>query len=220
MFDKNAQKAIYSDRVAMELPVILIERGDCTFVTKVRNVEKAGANIALIGDTVEENSEVFIMSDDGSGHSINIPSFFINKETMDAFEDSYDNGDHIIIQVKIETAHTNNTSQVDLWISTPFDLSVDTLRGLRNQLPLFGDQIQFDVKIKSKPCVFCPVEEREKDCISNGLYCPIAPISKDETMMSFLETLDGKSLMKQNLLAKCVHKTLNDYSSDASKTMT
>lgn len=59
--------------------MVLIERGDCTFVTKVRNVEKAGANVALVGDTVEENSEVFIMSDDGSGHSINIPSFFINK---------------------------------------------------------------------------------------------------------------------------------------------
>ena len=52
----------------MELPVVLIERGECTFVTKVRNVEKAGANFALIGDTVMEDSEVFIMSDDGSGH--------------------------------------------------------------------------------------------------------------------------------------------------------
>ena len=79
MFDSDAQDAIYNDKVAMELPVILIERGDCTFVTKVRNVEKAGANIALIGDNKEEDSEVFIMSDDGSGHSINIPSFLLDK---------------------------------------------------------------------------------------------------------------------------------------------
>ena len=97
MFDQTAQNAIFSDKVAMELPVILIERGECTFVTKVRNVEKAGANVALVGDTVEENSEVFIMSDDGSGHSINIPSFFINKKTADAFNNSYQDGDHIII---------------------------------------------------------------------------------------------------------------------------
>ena len=97
MFNKDAQKAIYNNKVAMELPVILIERGGCTFVEKVRNVEKAGANVALIGDTVIEDSEVFIMSDDGSGHSINIPSFFINKKTSDAFEESYANGDHIII---------------------------------------------------------------------------------------------------------------------------
>ena len=81
----------------MELPVLLIERGDCTFVTKVRNVEKAGANVALIGDNKLEDSEIFIMSDDGSGHSINIPSFFIDKKTSDAFEESYKHGDHIII---------------------------------------------------------------------------------------------------------------------------
>ena len=104
MFDPDTIHALYNDKVAMELPVLLIERGDCTFVTKVRNVEKAGANIALIGDNKLENSEVFIMSDDGSGHSINIPSFLIDKRTSDAFEESYSHGDHIIIQVKIRTA--------------------------------------------------------------------------------------------------------------------
>ena len=152
MFDSNAQDAIYNDKVAMELPVILIERGDCTFVTKVRNVEKAGANIALIGDNKEEDSEVFIMSDDGSGHSINIPSFLLDKQTSDAFEDSYRNGEHIIIQVKIETAHSANGSDgatVDLWYSTPFDLSVRQLKDLRKTIPLFGDHIKFDLKVKT-----------------------------------------------------------------------
>ena len=76
-FDTEAQEALFQDKVAMELPIIMIDRGDCTFVTKVRNVEKAGANVALIGDNVVENSEVFIMTDDGSGHQINIPSFLI-----------------------------------------------------------------------------------------------------------------------------------------------
>ena len=133
----------------MELPVILIERGDCTFVTKVRNVEKAGANIALIGDNKEEDSEVFIMSDDGSGHSINIPSFLLDKQTSDAFEDSYRNGEHIIIQVKIETAHSANGATVDLWYSTPFDLSVRQLKDLRKTIPLFGDHIKFDLKVKT-----------------------------------------------------------------------
>ena len=54
-------------------------------MTKVRNVEKAGANMALIGDNLAEQSEVFIMSDDGSGHSINIPSYLIEKKTSKAF---------------------------------------------------------------------------------------------------------------------------------------
>ena len=68
MFDLEAQRALFQDKIAMELPIILLDRGNCTFVTKVRNVEKAGANVALIGDSVYEDSEIFIMSDDGSGH--------------------------------------------------------------------------------------------------------------------------------------------------------
>ena len=115
--------------------MILLERGTCTFVTKVRNVEKAGANIALIGDNKEEQSEVYIMSDDGSGHSINIPSFLIQKRSYDSFVDAYEDGNHIIIKVKIETLRTNNTSSVDLWYSTPFDLNVDILEGLRDSIP-------------------------------------------------------------------------------------
>ena len=84
MFDEVAAKAIFHNKVALELPVLLLERGECTFVTKVRNVEKVGANVALIGDNKLEDSETYIMSDDGSGHSINIPSFFLNKDAYDA----------------------------------------------------------------------------------------------------------------------------------------
>lgn len=82
---------------------MLLERGNCTFVTKVRNVERAGANIALIGDSKVENSEVFIMSDDGSGHSVNIASFLIRKSTADAFKTAYASNERIIIKINIET---------------------------------------------------------------------------------------------------------------------
>ena len=105
MFEPEAQKALFHDKVALEVPVILLDRGECSFVQKVRNVEKVGANVALIGDTKIENSEVFIMSDDGSGHSINIPSFFISKQTANAFKNSYAAGERIIIKVQIETVH-------------------------------------------------------------------------------------------------------------------
>lgn len=83
---------------------MLLERGNCTFVTKVRNVERAGANIALVGDSKIENSEVFIMSDDGSGHSINIPSFFVRKASADAFKTAYAANERVIIKIDIETA--------------------------------------------------------------------------------------------------------------------
>jgi hypothetical protein len=36
--------------------------------------------LAIIGDKEESDSENLIMSDDGTGHSVNIPSFIIRKK--------------------------------------------------------------------------------------------------------------------------------------------
>lgn len=47
---------------------------------KVRNIEKLGVKLAIIVDNKEEHSEDLIMSDDGTGQSISIPSFIIRKK--------------------------------------------------------------------------------------------------------------------------------------------
>ena len=208
MFLEDAQDALFHNKVALELPVILLDRGDCTFVTKVRNVEKVGANVALIGDSKMEDSNIFIMSDDGSGHSINIPSFLLRQETADAFKKSYSAGDRIIIKVLIETEKSHGTADVDLWFSTPFDLTPKQLEGLQEFLPYFVGRINFNISIRTKMCLFCQPDEREADCLSNGLYCPLRPSSKDERMsdvIAFVDTIEGRYLMRQSLLAKCVH---------------
>ena len=78
------------------------------------------------------------------------------------------------------------------------------------------------MNIKTKSCSDCSEEEKEKDCISDGLYCPIAPLatgSRDEKTLNFIHELDGRSLMKQSLLSKCVHMILYEYSNDLSHSL-
>ena len=65
----------------MIVPVVMVERGDCTFTHKTRNIETVGANAALIIDDRVELSEKIVMADDGSGASIHIPSFLVRQET-------------------------------------------------------------------------------------------------------------------------------------------
>jgi len=60
-------------------PIFLVERGGCSFVTKVRNIEKAGGSLAVIIDDSNNNVRDIIMSDDGSGAGIRIPSMLISK---------------------------------------------------------------------------------------------------------------------------------------------
>ena len=65
-------------------PIVIVDRGGgCTFTTKVRNIEQLGVKLAIIIDDKVENTEDLIMADDGTGHSINIPSFIIRKKEGD-----------------------------------------------------------------------------------------------------------------------------------------
>ncbi len=60
-------------------PFYIAERGDCSFVKKVRNMESIGVAVAIIIDDSDENIESVIMSDDGTGGGIRIPSMLIGK---------------------------------------------------------------------------------------------------------------------------------------------
>jgi hypothetical protein len=56
---------------------MVADRGGCTFVQKVRNMEDAGVAVAIIVDNKSEGVDDIIMSDDGSGDGIRIPSLLI-----------------------------------------------------------------------------------------------------------------------------------------------
>lgn len=65
-------------------PIVLVERGNCAFVKKVRNVEHAGGAMAVIIDNKPgEMVDHIIMVDDGTGAGINIPSVLISKKDGD-----------------------------------------------------------------------------------------------------------------------------------------
>ena len=59
--------------------IIIARRGDCTFVTKVRNAERAGASLLVVVDNNQEDVKNVIMGDDGTGLGLRIPSMLIGK---------------------------------------------------------------------------------------------------------------------------------------------
>ena len=60
-------------------PIILVDRGSCSFVTKTRHVQKAGGHLAIIVDNTDEDVEDILMIDDGTGSDITIPAILISK---------------------------------------------------------------------------------------------------------------------------------------------
>ena len=63
----------------MGFPIFAIaDRGECAFVEKVRNMEMLGAALGIVIDSTGESIESIVMSDDGTGAGIRIPSMLIS----------------------------------------------------------------------------------------------------------------------------------------------
>lgn len=81
----NELKALEQDerkerKGAVVTPFMVAARGGCTFVTKVRNMEDIGVAVGIVIDNDKEDVNDIIMTDDGSGAGIRIPSMLISKK--------------------------------------------------------------------------------------------------------------------------------------------
>ncbi|KAI1724889.1 PA domain-containing protein [Ditylenchus destructor] len=57
--------------------VVLIERGDCPFIDKVLNAEKAGARIAIVTDSAGGSDDFIDMITDDTDRKANIPAAYL-----------------------------------------------------------------------------------------------------------------------------------------------
>jgi hypothetical protein len=85
--------------------------------------------LAIINDNLEEESENLIMSDDGTGHSINIPSFIIRKKESDMIKASLlkSKDQKVYIKAELELAHPDNRVEYEFWYSSILDIEFDKL---------------------------------------------------------------------------------------------
>ncbi len=63
----------------------MVDRGNCTFVTKARNVQNIGGHIALIIDNVARIEDItgYILTDDGTGQDVWIHAVLISQKDGD-----------------------------------------------------------------------------------------------------------------------------------------
>ena len=75
---KNAEYGVDS---SFQPPFMIADRGGCPFVQKVRNMEEAGVAMGIVVDNSDEDISEIVMSDDGTGAGIRIPSMLISKKS-------------------------------------------------------------------------------------------------------------------------------------------
>ena len=145
-------------------PIVLVDRGECTFVTKVRNIEKLGVKLAIIVDDREEYSENLIMADDGTGHSINIPSFMVRKRDGNIIKDVVINNKakKVYLKAELEIVHPDNRVEYELWFSSILDLDYMQLRELALYQFALGKEALFTPRILTYSCQDCTPEIKAK----------------------------------------------------------
>ncbi|MBS1251209.1 MAG: Minor extracellular protease vpr [Anaerolineales bacterium] len=93
--------------------IALIDRGDCTFVTKVRNAQQAGAVAVII---VDDGRGLVGMADDGSGSDITIPSVMVSQGDGARIKGALP-GVRVTLRSDIEVQRSDLTDQISSFSS-------------------------------------------------------------------------------------------------------
>eukprot|EP00347_Sterkiella_histriomuscorum_P000300 403376411 len=200
-------------------PIIMVDRGLCTFVKKVRNIEDFGVKLAIIADDRDEYSENLIMADDGNGHSITIPSFIIYKKDADKIKDYLkkeqeshqhqtnqtnqedSNAFTVVIRADLEIAHSSNRVEYEMFYSSVLDLEHYFLEDMIQYQQAFGNNTVFTPRIASFHCKDCSKVMTQYDCIYDGMYCPLQSFTDISLQLMDVPRAD---VMEESLREKCL----------------
>ena len=103
---------------AFPTKILLVDRGECTFVTKVRNAERAGASLVVVIDNVYENITNVIMGDDGTGTGIRIPSMLIGKDDGKILRDFAKKKIGATLSAEFAVKALMDKVEIELWFSS------------------------------------------------------------------------------------------------------
>lgn len=160
-----------------EAPFILIKRGNCTFVTKVKYAQLIGAKMAIIVDDTPELSENITMIDDGFSYSLRIPSIFIEKKDGDqliSYLTSPSPQKHEVVLTITFESDKSDKIEIFFWLSTSNRNSFRLVREFDKYYQQLKKDIKFVPHYAIWPCPDCysmNYSNSMDNCLSGGRYC-------------------------------------------------
>jgi len=201
--------------------ILMVDRGGCTFVKKVRNAQRSGAAGVIIADNtclcsdVEcmstaknpgcETSEP-IMADDGSGSDISIPSFLMFKVDADLVKYQLLEDQPVQLEMSWSVPNPDDRVEYDLW-STPTDeISKQLLLDFKPVSKALGDRAYFTPHqyIYDGVKTHCQGDDGEDYCYTlctnHGRYCATDPDNDLD------QGISGADVVRESLRRLCIWK--------------
>jgi hypothetical protein len=151
---------------------VLVDRGNCTFVTKVRNAERAGASVVVVIDDRVENITDVIMGDDGTGTGIRIPSMLIGRDSGKKLKSFAIESKHLAtLSAEFVMQAPDNTVEMELWYSSDNVLALDFLKDFDKHMYRLQSYLNFVPRFVTWACPMCTDDFKKSECFGDGKYC-------------------------------------------------
>lgn len=184
--------------------IMLVDRGGCSFVTKVRNAERMGASLVVVIDNRLEDISDVIMGDDGTGTGIRVPSMLIGKEDGQRLKDfaMSSEGDAGTLSAEFTMPNIEDKVHVELWFSSNNVLALDFIKEFDKYMHELEGRVEFEPRYVTWECTFCADEYKADECFGNGTYC--APNHE----RSAYSNVRGSDIIREDLRQHCLHTNL------------
>jgi len=171
----------------------------------VRNIERAGGSLAvIIDDTGASDVKNVIMSDDGTGTGIRIPSMLISQRDGKILKDFLlsqpaEEASQAALAAEFVFQNQNNTVTWELWYTTANDRALDFLKNMGLTANKLAKVTEFQPRLVTWACPSCDSDFKRRECFSNGKYCA----------MNHKGTyVQGKDILAEDLRQLCLYKNL------------
>ena len=164
-------------------PIILVERGGCSFIRKSKNVQEIGGAMTLImNHHLGENPEDIIMVDDGTGINVAIPTVIIGKEDGDAIKQAIisteasnkktqSKKEYVVLLVDFEMENPDDRVEYDMWYTSGDIKALEFIRGMKYYSTKLGAKSLFTPHIMVRICRNCDNSDQSCRWIDDTMYC-------------------------------------------------
>ena len=157
---------------------MVADRGGCSFVKKVRSMEDAGVAVAIVIDSTDEDINSIVMSDDGSGAGIRIPSMLISKADGAKLVDFLRTASEeelrrvsFLADFSIKRHEGDNKVDYDIWYSSTSDVALDFIQDFMKIDRAFGSAVKMTPRFVFWECTDCDEQTLTRHCFAGGNYC-------------------------------------------------
>jgi hypothetical protein len=161
-----------------------------------------GAAVAIVVDNTAEDIDSIVMSDDGTGAGIRIPSMLISKrdglKLIDFMKTAtVEELNTISINAKFDMSRPDNRVEYDVWYSSSNDVALDFFHDFMKIDKKFGDQVLMTPRLVFWECINCETEFIQKNCYAGGKYCATDSGSS---------RLSGQEIILEDLRQMCIYQ--------------